>query len=291
MFSHRRFRPAALVATVALLGGLSACQSTGGPGGAELPLSDEPLFGKFVWHDLITDDVADAKRFYSGLFGWSFERLPRLGEDYTVIKSGGYFIGGMVQTEDASNADFSRWLGYLSVEDVDAAAAETSAAGGEVVVQPIDLDNGIRVAAVTDPQGAVLGLTRSAFGDPDDSYDPGSGHIVWNELLAADDQAAGEFYAALTGLESVTVPRRGGEYIMLRDGDRERAGIMRRPNDDIEPLWLTYFAVADPAATASQVAALGGKVLLAPSPELREGTVALILDPAGAVLALQKWPL
>ena len=29
--------------------------------------------GKFVWHDLLTDDISAAKEFYSGLFGWTFE--------------------------------------------------------------------------------------------------------------------------------------------------------------------------------------------------------------------------
>ena len=29
--------------------------------------------GKFVWVDLVTDDVAGAKSFYGQLFGWSFD--------------------------------------------------------------------------------------------------------------------------------------------------------------------------------------------------------------------------
>jgi len=41
------------------------------------PVTDPPtnthLTGEFVWYDLITSDVAAAKRFYGGLFGWEFE--------------------------------------------------------------------------------------------------------------------------------------------------------------------------------------------------------------------------
>jgi hypothetical protein len=33
---------------------------------------------------------------------------------------------------------------------------------------------------------------------------------------------------------------------------------------------------------------LGGKVLLAPSPQLRDGTMAVVTDPSGALLVLQK---
>src|SRR5262249_36383343 len=39
------------------------------------------LPGKFVWADLVTDDVKVAAKFYSSLFGWRFN-------DY-----GGYLIG------------------------------------------------------------------------------------------------------------------------------------------------------------------------------------------------------
>jgi hypothetical protein len=54
---------------------------------------------------------------------------------------------------------------------------------------------------------------------------------------------------------------------------------------------LAYVRVADPAATAARAAQLGGRVLIAPRSDLRNGTLALIADPTGAVLALQKWPL
>jgi len=35
---------------------------------------------------------------------------------------------------------------------------------------------------------------------------------------------------------------------------------------------------------------LGGEIILPPSDEIRKGSVALIADPSGAVLAIQKWP-
>jgi predicted enzyme related to lactoylglutathione lyase len=84
------------------------------------------------------------------------------------------------------------------------------------------------------------------------------------------------------------VPRRGGEYIILRAQGRERAGIMERPDARVEPLWLTHFAVADVEAAARRAAELGGRVLLAPAAELREGTLAVVTDPTGAILALQQ---
>ena len=286
-------QPAKRLATLVLALALVACQTTGGPASADLPLSDKPLLGKFVWHDLITDDVDAARRFYSGLFGWTFKETTRPGGGpYVLISSQGYFIAGMVELADPGEGqDYSRWLGYLSVMDVDAAATSTQAEGGEVVVAPRDLGNIARVAAIEDPQGAVLGLVRSKVGDPIDVGQAGAGRVGWNELLAADDDAAIEFYRTLAGFEVEKQQRRGGEYVTLRIAGVERAGILQRPAKDIKPVWLTYFGVADPAAAARRAGELGGEVLLAPSPDVREGTLALVIDPSGAVLALQKWPL
>jgi len=103
-----------------LLTGMSACSTSGGSRLADLPLSEQPLTGKFVWHDLITDDVDQAKRFYGGLMGWSFEDATRPnGGDYTLILSGDRLVGGIVQLDDPAGMEYSRWLGYLSVANVD----------------------------------------------------------------------------------------------------------------------------------------------------------------------------
>jgi predicted enzyme related to lactoylglutathione lyase len=82
----------------------------------------------------------------------------------------------------------------------------------------------------------------------------------------------------------------GRPYWVLVKG-RERAGLLRNPIAVDRPVWLPFVRVADPAATAARAAQLGGKVLLAPRGDVRDGTMALIADPAGAMLALQKWPL
>lgn len=280
-----------LLAAVVMLAGISACGTTGSGRGADLPLSAEPLTGKFIWHDLITDDVAAVRGFYGGLFGWKFEETKHPnGSDYTLISAGGHFIGGIVQLDDPPGIEYSRWLGYLSVPDVDSAVKTTEAAGGLAVAGPLDVPSIGRAAAIQDPQGAVVGLLHSKIGDPDDSVTPVAGHIVWNELLAADDIAASGFYQSITGARSRTIQRRGGEYIMLRAQGRDRAGIMRRPLDDVEPLWLTHFAVTDPAAAALRVADLGGTVLIPPSADLRDGTMAVVADPSGSILALRQWP-
>ena len=78
-----------LLLAIALAGLLAACTSTAPGRAAGVSLSSEPLLGKFIWHDLITDDPEGAQRFYAGLLGWEFERTthPR-GGDYVLIHAG-----------------------------------------------------------------------------------------------------------------------------------------------------------------------------------------------------------
>jgi predicted enzyme related to lactoylglutathione lyase len=220
-----------LAAALLLLAGVAACSTTGGGKPAiDLELSDEPMVGKFVWHDLMTDDVEAARDFYGGLLGWTFEEtVGPAGEDYTLVVSQGRYIGGMVHVADPGSDEYSRWLAYLSVADVDEAVETTVSSGGQAVVGPLDLGNIGRAAAISDPQGAVLGLLRSAHGDPLDPAALAAGDIVWNELLASDDKAAIKFYVSLAGFEAETEQRRGGEYTTLSAMGQRRAGIMPRP--------------------------------------------------------------
>ncbi|KAA9132678.1 VOC family protein [Marinihelvus fidelis] len=253
------------------------------------PLSDAPLHGKFVWHDLVTDDIDAAKAFYGSLFGWSFRDTQRPeGGPYTlVVGAGGRILGGMIEVEDPGNGvDYSRWLGYISVPDVDASAAAVTRLGGAMVVAPREVGSFARAAVARDAQGAVVGFLDSHVGDPQDPPTQHVGDVTWNELLAANDVSASAFYLEAAGYEVTTTWRNGGEYHTLNRGGVARAGIQDRPNDQVSPLWLTHFAVVDPASAASKAASLGGNVVMAPSAKVRDGNLAIITDPTGAVLAL-----
>ena len=113
--------------------------------------------------------------------------------------------------------------------------------------------------------------------------------MVWNELLAEDDMAAVRFYSALAGLQNRERPRPNGIYHVLVSQQQERAGVMQKPADDVEPFWLTHFAVSDVNAATIKAAELGGQVILAPDSEFRSGLQSVIVDPTGAIFALRQW--
>jgi predicted enzyme related to lactoylglutathione lyase len=269
---------------------LSSCASQDGQQ-QRATLTDTPNYGSFVWHDLITDDVATVQEFYGPLLGWSFERATRpSGGPYTLIVSeDGRYVGGLLEVADPEGeGDYSRWLGYLAVPNVDEGAQALVDAGGNIVAQPRDIGDVARAAAVQDPDGALVGLVTSRIGYPVDQQSPNRGDVAWNELVTTDAASASATYAALGGA-SVREDHRGENvYRFLQSDGRDRAGVMARPDERVEPFWLTYFAVVDVAAAVSRVADLGGTVLLAPDPSLRSGTIALVTDPTGAVLGLKE---
>jgi predicted enzyme related to lactoylglutathione lyase len=283
-------RIALTLATMLMVAATASCTTAGKPALEGMSFTDEPLSGKVIWNDLITEDIDAARRFYGGLFGWSFREIERPGGgEYSLARLGDVYVAGLLaadRREDGQNV--SRWLPYVSVADVDEAVRRGVSEGASVAASARDVALG-RVAAIIDPQGAVIGLANSRIGDPDDATTRAApGRVVWHEMLASETSGAAGFYRVIAGLEIKTINRRGGEYTLLLQDGIPRAGIMARPNDDVRPVWLTHFGVSDPAAAALQAESLGGRILVAPSPEFRDGTIAVVTDPSGAILVLSK---
>jgi hypothetical protein len=256
------------------------------------PITPEPTGeyhpGKFVWYDLLTEDLDRAKRFYGELLGWEFEDEP--DDDYATVLLRGRPIGGMAVVERREESSISQWVSWLSVPDVDEAVQRAESAGADILRGPEELEGRGRFAVLTDPQGALLALVRSATGDPADR-EPDYGSWFWTELWTDDVPAATSFYDNLTQWERSTAGEAVLEdYIVFRREDRPRAGVIEIEWEGVRPHWLPYIRVRDPAAIAARVESLGGRVVLEPSPDIRNGSVGLVLDPSGAVFAIQQWP-
>ena len=139
--------------------------------------------------------------------------------------------------------------------------------------------------------GAPLGLAQVRRNIPDPAS-PAPNQFFWNEYLARDAAKALDFYKRLAGYEAtISESRLGVDYHILRK-TRAHAGVFQLPASatGVEPNWLPYVLVNDPAAVAARVGGLGGRILLPAAPERRNGSVVVIADPGGAPLALQKFP-
>jgi len=285
------WRAGLVVLAAALFPACSSTSATTPPAGAADASGHRP--GKFIWQDLVTRDPAACRRFYQALLGWEFQDTTRLGHPYAVASLDGRPVAGIVAPPEPTNEP-AVWLSYVSVANVDQVAERVSAKGGKTLFAPVDIGVA-RVAVVADPQGAVLGLARRVGDDPPDRAQPARGHFFWMEYLADDAPAALAFYSDLFGFESAVHETKNGiEYHALRRDGRTRAGLFQIPeaaDKNVDPNWLPYVLVDDPGGLATQAKSLGGTIILAPAPGIRSGTLAIVADPTGGALALQKWPL
>jgi predicted enzyme related to lactoylglutathione lyase len=246
--------------------------------------------GKFVWFDLVTDDLAATQRFYGAVFGWGFRPVEGAPESYLAIENGGLAIGGVFFHKMRNgSAKGGRWIAMMSVENIHRAVRYVGQNGGTVVVPPRTVAGRGTYALCRDPEGALFGLLTSETGDPED----GPVHpmdFFWMDLLARQPETEAQFYRGLAGYEVSTEPLGpGGIRVMLASAGYARAGIVLLPPSVNEPGWLPYVLVDDVAAVLRKVAQEGGAVLLAPRPELLDGNLAVIADPRGGVLGIVKW--
>jgi predicted enzyme related to lactoylglutathione lyase len=284
-----RLRVFTLVVLAGLVASCSARQASAPTG----PAADDQV-GRFVWQELLTDDVQAARRFYGGLFGWQFEETKRLGEPYTLVRAGGQPVAGITAVErQKPDEPVAQWLSYLLVADVDEAAQNFKDAGGEILVAPLSLTGTARAALVTDPAGAPLGLVSSDAELPAPPADPPMGRFFWRDYFAKDVEASLAFYRQFPGYQAQAEGEDDILHYVFRHGTGGQAiaGLIPIGDSPVRPNWLPYVRVGDPAALARRASELGGTVLLEPRSDVREGSLAIVADPNGGALALQKWPI
>lgn len=248
------------------------------------------LDGAPVWIDLSTPDLGAAQRFYTELFGWSFDQGgPEVGGYGTFQHPDGVVAGGMTVTPEQGPPS---WNLYFQTPDLDASARSVAEHGGTVALAPMDVMDLGRMAVFADPG-------RSSFC----AWQPGAhkgfeaeradNALCWAELYTEDPSAATAFYGEVFGWGTAIQPYEGGDYVMVHPvGDAEDmfAGVVPLADDPEQPKpgprWLLYFAVPDCDTTAQRAGDLGGTVPLPPFDIPGVGRAARLTDPHGAAFAV-----
>ena len=120
-------------------------------------LVNEP--NTLAWNELTTADNARALPFYRAVAGIESAESKMGDFDYTLLKVDGADVGGATspQMEGVPN----HWHVWFAVADTDAFASAATAAGGSLLVDPMDIPIG-RIATIRDPQGAVFSILQAA---------------------------------------------------------------------------------------------------------------------------------
>ena len=240
--------------------------------------------GAFSWADNSSSDPEVAKAFYTALFGWSKQEVPiDDGKTYTVFQLDGKDCAALsgMRPDQVQGGIRSHWNNFVTVDDVDALAEVVRVNGGAVIYGPEDIFDDGRMLHIQDPTGALLNLWQ-----PTHSIGAGIvntvGAMCWNELWTADVARAKAFYHALFGWEY----HLDGVFTRIFNRGRFNGGMLQL--DDVEPIWLPHFHVADAAGAIRRVEALGGAIEI-PMQEDPDGLRwSVVADPAGAIFYITQ---
>ncbi len=246
--------------------------------------------GRFAWYELITTDIATAKSFYANVVGWSAQDASTPDLAYTVFAAGRAAVSGLMDLpEDGRKMGATpRWMGYVSVDDVDETADRIKRLGGALYVPPTTSNIG-RISVVADPQTATLGLVEGLKPAQPQPNELGElGRVGWHELLAADREKAFAFYGELFGWQKEDAATGPADTYQLFSAGGQTIGGMRtkHPMEPV-PFWLYYFNIGDIDAATERVKTGGGQILDGPRELLDGSWIARCTDPQGAAFALQ----
>ena len=243
------------------------------------------------WVDTWQPDADAAATFYAGIFGWDVQSgSPRgTATRYDMCQVDGRDVAAIASPppEGAPVA----WTTYVWVDDGDAAAARAAQSGGSVVAPPFDSLDGGRMAIVSDPTGAVLGLWQPGAHRGAQRVNEPSAYAM-SLLHTPDPPGAASFYADVFGWTTeafgpATMFRLpgfvGGEPEQPVPRDVVAAMV---PAAEGEPSrWAVNFWIADADTAAGRAPELGGAVVAGPhdAPPFRE---AVLADPSGATFSV-----
>jgi len=247
-------------------------------------------FGRFVWYELLTTDRRSAAAFYADIVGWAAKDASSPELAYTLLTGCAAPVVGLMDLPDEGlrMGATPRWLGYIGVDDLDAAVAQVLRLAGAMLVSPTDSNIG-RISVVADPQGATFALVaRQAFGQAQASGSYQTGHVGWHELLAEDRRKVFPFYGKLLGWRQASADEDPASvYDLFSAAGQTIGGMLTKLPSVSHACWLHYFNVEDIGAAARRVMTGGGRVLQQPIELPDGGWIVRCVDPQGALFALQ----
>ena len=242
---------------------------------------------KPVWADLSSQDAAGSREFYAKLFGWKVEVSPdpQYG-GYATAKIGGKDVAGIgpAMGEEQPTA----WTVYIGSSDAADTAKKAEAAGGKVVVAPMEVGDQGTMVVIQDPTGAFLGVWQpknmSGFQEGQ------ANSFGWAELWSRGIEKATPFYTKVFGWGTKKSEMGNTPYTeFLASGESIAGGMEMDPMvpAEVPSYWLVYFNVGDVDQAFKKAKDAGAKEMLAPQ-DFPGGRFAIVSDPQGATFGLLK---
>lgn len=241
--------------------------------------------GTFSWVDLMAQDLAGARRFYTTLFDWDAEEQDTGGgPPYILYTKDGQPVAGLGGMSDEMRAQGipSVWSSYVTVADVSQTASLAEQHGGGIAMPFMQIMDAGHMAVITDREGAALSLWQPLeHKGAAICNEPGS--FCWNELACRDIDGAREFYRGVFGWEYALNEDSPTTYYLICNGEHTNGGFLQMNEQwgDMPSHWSVYFAVDDVDARLGRLKELGGSVHAEPF-DIPVGRLAVVQDNQGA---------
>jgi predicted enzyme related to lactoylglutathione lyase len=240
------------------------------------------------WVDLSTPDADASAAFYGALMGWTATEPTEETGGYRRLLQDGKSVAGVMPHMQEGRPTV--WATYMSVTSADETADKVRAAGGSVMVEPMDVLDLGRMAFFVDPTGAAFGVWEpKSFAGAELVNEPNS--LAWNEVMTRDAETDRAFYPAVFGWTAGRPSFEGApESYTVWEVDGKPVGGMMQMTDEyfppeVPPHWSVCFAVADVDATVAKARELGATITNEPM-DMPIGRFAGLIDPQGASLTL-----
>lgn len=117
--------------------------------------------GDFTHIEIPADDTARARRFYTDLFGWSFQDVPGYeGYHLFLTPVGQDGVGGAVGQRGTSAPE--RLRTYVQVDSIDALLPRVAELGGRVAAEKQEVPGQGWFAVLEDSEGNEIAVWESA---------------------------------------------------------------------------------------------------------------------------------
>ncbi|MFI5616185.1 VOC family protein [Streptomyces sp. NPDC051567] len=249
--------------------------------------------GAPCWMDAMFTDLEGAKEFYGYVLGWTFGESSTEYGEYTQAYSDGKAVAAIVPPMPGADAQ-SAWCLYFASPDAAATAEKIKSAGGELLMEPMQVGVFGTMAIAKEPSGAVFGVWQP--GDHkgfEKTGEPVS--FAWAELCTRDAATVDAFLPQVFPYRArqMETPGPDGEgmdfkIFSLGEGESPVLGRMTMGEEfppEIPAYIQVYFAVPDCDEAVSRARRRGGMLHFGPM-DSPFGRFAALTDPQGAAFAV-----
>ncbi len=125
--------------------------------------------GEWIWSSLLTSDPTRSAAFYKTVFGYEVFDVPSDDDAQHVILATDDYARAGIHTLPPGHRH-AHWLNFIRVADAVQAAAQATASGGRILVEPYVDRHGGKVAVIADPLGAPIGVME--WSDTESKLEP-----------------------------------------------------------------------------------------------------------------------